>query len=145
MTSALTDVLRDTPEVKTKIKEIILAAPDIDADVFKRDIAPTLVEHGPNITLYASSNDWALAASKAFHGYARAGDAGDEITIVSGITTIDSSEVQSDFLGHSYYADSPVLLSDIADVFNGRQQPQLRSHLSEVDSPLGTYWKLLKP
>ena len=58
-------------------REIVMIAPDIDADVFRLDIGPRLARTGIHTTVYASSNDRALMASKAFHGYARAGDAGE--------------------------------------------------------------------
>ncbi len=108
LTTAVADVYREAPDVKERIKEVILAAPDIDADVFKRDIAPALIGDGQAVTLYASSKDWALKASKKFHGYVRAGDSGASLTVVPGVTTVDSSEVDTDFLGHSYFADFDV-------------------------------------
>lgn len=43
-------LVRIDPAVRQKIKEVILAAPDIDADVFKRDIAPALAGTGANVT-----------------------------------------------------------------------------------------------
>lgn len=63
-------------------REIVMIAPDIDADVFRQDMAPRLARTGIHTTLYASSNDRALKASKAFHGYARAGDAGEGVVVV---------------------------------------------------------------
>lgn len=147
MTRALAELFREQPEIRNKISEIILAAPDIDADVFIRDIAPAL--QGPNqlITLYASSNDWALLASKKFHGYSRAGDTGDNISIAPGIVTIDSSSIETDFLGHSYFAQSQSIISDIFDMLGGRRLPEERTWLSPVDITAGRYWKfqLSKP
>lgn len=55
LTTAVADVYREAPDVNARIKEVILAAPDIDADVFKRDIAPALIGDGQLVTLYASS------------------------------------------------------------------------------------------
>jgi len=40
LTKALIELMNENPELKDKITEVILAAPDIDADVFRRDIAP---------------------------------------------------------------------------------------------------------
>lgn len=45
MTRALTNLLNKSPKLRSKFKEIILAAPDIDADIFKRDILPQLTKH----------------------------------------------------------------------------------------------------
>jgi esterase/lipase superfamily enzyme len=54
-------------------REVILAAPDIDAGVF-RQLAAVIETAADRVTLYASSNDNALALSKHFHDYARAGE-----------------------------------------------------------------------
>ena len=144
LTGAVVDLFREAPDVRVKIKEIILAAPDIDADVFKRDIAPAIAGQGQAVTLYASSNDWALKASKKFHGYARAGDTGQALTVVPGIATIDSSEVETDFLGHSYFAESTSIIADIFDILSGLTKPDERTHLIAVDAQVGRYWKIPK-
>jgi esterase/lipase superfamily enzyme len=142
LTAAVVDLFREAPDVKAKIKEIILAAPDIDADVFKRDIAPAIAGKGQPVTLYASSNDWALAASKKFHGYSRAGDTGQALTVVPGVVTIDSSEVETDFLGHSYFAESTSIIADMFDILSGITKPEDRRHLVPVDAQVGRYWKI---
>ena len=64
LTRALGAVLAAHPEIRNRLKEVILAAPDIDADVFSRDIAPALARYGSPVTLYASSTDRALAVSR---------------------------------------------------------------------------------
>ena len=142
LTGAIADLFRDAPDVKAKIREVILAAPDIDADVFKRDIAPAISGQGQAVTLYASSNDWALRASKKFHGYARAGDTGQALTVVPGIATIDSSEVETDFLGHSYFAESTSIIADMFDILSGVTNPQDRRRLVPVEAHVGRYWKI---
>jgi esterase/lipase superfamily enzyme len=144
LTAAIADLFREAPDVKAKIREIILAAPDIDADVFKRDIAPAISGQGQAVTLYASSNDWALRASKKFHGYARAGDTGQALTVVPGIATIDSSEVETDFLGHSYFAESTSIIADMFDILSGVTNPEDRRHLVPVEAHFGRYWKIPK-
>jgi len=83
LTRAIADILAEKPSIKPRLKEIILAAPDIDADVFRRDIASALsVQENPITTLYASSKDKALALSKGIHGYPRAGDSGERLIVV---------------------------------------------------------------
>lgn len=142
LTGAISELFRESPDVRAKIKEIILAAPDIDADVFKRDIAPAITGSGQAVTLYSSSNDLALRASKKFHGYPRAGDTGTSLTVVPGITTIDSSDVETDFLGHSYFAESTSIIADIFNILSGLTKPEERTNLIAVDSQAGRYWKL---
>src|SRR5450759_3626616 len=42
LTEALISLVRKNPEFKNRFKEVILAAPNIDADIFKNQIAPAL-------------------------------------------------------------------------------------------------------
>ncbi len=142
LVSAVADLLRESPEARAKIAEVILAAPDIDADLFKREIAPAIVGPDRSVTLYASSNDLALRVSQAFHGYPRAGESGDRLTVAPGLVTIDSSAVQTDFLGHSYFADSSLMIDDILEIIAGRRNPADRTHLIAVEDAAGKYWKI---
>lgn len=112
LTRALADLINEQPALKSKFKEVILAAPDIDAAVFKRDILPRLTKHLP-VTLYASSDDKALLASKKVHGYPRAGDTGDMIVIADGLETIDATGLDTGFLRHSYFSETQPMLKDI--------------------------------
>ncbi len=58
-----------TEEAKGRFREIVLAAPDIDAGFFRRDSLPRLSLGRSRVTLYTSSADEALSASKCWHGY----------------------------------------------------------------------------
>jgi len=102
LTRALSELFQADPGLRDKIKEIILAAPDIDAEVFRRDIAPRLAEGPRKVTLYASSRDVALAASRKIHGSPRAGDSGSGLVVVNGVETVDATNQDTSFLGHSY-------------------------------------------
>ncbi len=145
LTHALTSIITENPDAANKIKEIILAAPDIDAAVFKKDIAPVLVKIKKPITLYASSNDLALQASQLFSSYPRAGQAGSSMVLLSGIETIDTSNVPStDLFGHSYFSGSPDVLSDIFEIIEKGERPNKRSRLRPVVKNGETSWEFLK-
>ncbi|GBF25801.1 hypothetical protein MnTg02_00835 [bacterium MnTg02] len=141
LTGALKDLVVEYPEIRSKLKEIILAAPDIDADIFKRDIAPRIRTANPTITLYASSNDKALIASKNFHGYKRAGDTTGGVTIVEGVDTIDSTDVETGFVGHAYFAEAKSIVSDIFNLMRYGKRPNERQGLARVESDEGQYWR----
>ncbi len=100
------------------LNQIVLAAPDVDARVFKREILPRLATHAEHITLYASSDDDALRASRLVNGAGRLGLGGDSLVVVDGMDTIDASRVTADVLGHTLFgnqgflADLAVLLAD---------------------------------
>ncbi len=140
LTGALKELLLEQPEIRAKLKEIILAAPDIDADTFKRDIAPRILSPEGTATLYASSGDYALTASKHFAGYQRAGDTAGGVTVVEGLDTIDASGIRADFIGHSYYGSSASVLGDLRNLILSRKRAEERSGLTPVQSDGGRYW-----
>jgi prepilin-type N-terminal cleavage/methylation domain-containing protein len=144
LTRAVASLMSENPSFRTRLKEVILAAPDIDAEVFKRDIAPALAAAGRPITLYASSKDLALVASKKIHGYPRAGDSGKGLVIVKGIETIDATNVDTSFLGHSYFAETFSILSDIFYLIRDDIRADKRFGLRSIDVKAGRYWAFKK-
>jgi esterase/lipase superfamily enzyme len=146
LTRAVTALFTEHPELKGRFKEIILTAPDVDADVFKREIAPKLVAGCDKITLYVSDGDKALLASKKVHGYPRLGDAAAGIAVVPGIETVDASGLDTSFLEHSYFATSGSVLKDIRRlVLEGLRAAQ-RGLTEKLAALNERYWKFeLKP
>lgn len=142
LTRALATLVLERPDLKGRFREIILAAPDVDADVFRDQLAPALAQAGQRVTLYASSNDLALKASKEVHGYPRAGDSGDGIVVVRGIDTIDASNVDDSILAHSYFVESIPVIRDIAQMLRKRQPATQRLMLEEIRTAEGTHWLL---
>jgi esterase/lipase superfamily enzyme len=141
LTRALLALFEEGPKYRDRVQELILTAPDIDAAVFKRDIAPKLREARQSTTLYASSTDKALAFSKKLHGYARAGESGDGIVVSKGIETIDATDVDTDLgFGHSYYAEARSVLGDMFYVINEGKRASERFGLRPVPSSGGVYW-----
>ncbi len=106
--------------------QIILAAPDIDADVFTQQILPRLKDCGRRTTLYCSKNDWALHASKHFNDSQRAGDSSNGPLVVAGMDTIDASEMDTELLGHSYYGNCLRLLDDLRLLLEQNRPPAER-------------------
>ena len=143
LTRAIVEVMESKPELRSKIKEIILAAPDIDADVFKNEIAPQMVSKTKKpITLYVSADDLALKASKLLHGNPRAGDAGEKMVILNGIETIDATGIDTSFLSHSYFADTNSIISDIFDIIQSGQRALKRKSLYLAKLKNEIYWKV---
>ena len=114
---ALLNVLREmnSPPPGALISQLILAAPDVDTDNFA-NLASKIGGLSLGITLYASSNDRALIASRNFWGHSRAGDvpAAGPVVLPS-IETIDVTAASTDIfaLNHSGYAQNNVLLTDM--------------------------------
>jgi esterase/lipase superfamily enzyme len=145
---ALTSALRElTMERKTecpRFHEVVLTAPDIDADVFRRDLAPAIVGTADRVTLYASSNDEALIASRTVHGYRRAGESGKMVVVVPGIDTVDVSEIDTSLIGHSYYGSNSTVLADLFELLQGSKSPDQRTWLRSMRLGALKYWKFLR-
>ena len=127
----------------SRIGEFVLLAPDIDSEIFERDMAPALVESGLKVTLYTSSNDKAMASSRVINGYPRAGDSSDGPVLVEGVETIDVTAANRSVLGHSYFEESADVGKDLGELINKRWSASRRSQLISYQNPNGIYWRLL--
>ncbi len=131
------------------INQMILAAPDVDADNFT-NLAAAIEGFAKGVTLYAASNDRALIISRNFWQNPRAGDvpAGGPL-IVSGIDTIDISGASTDVFAfnHSGYAEHNDLLQDIGKLIqSGVRPPDVRLPiLKRVTTDRGDYWRYAAP
>lgn len=122
-----------------KFRRIILTAPDVRSSTMQ-DVAPALVSMADQVTLYASNNDKALKLSRQINNYPRAGQAGDHILIMDGIYTVDVSAVDTEFLGHSYYASNRSVLADIFQAMRCAEHPDQRFSLQRRNQQGKTYW-----
>ncbi len=112
-------VINDIQKENQNIRfgQIILAAPDVDADLFK-NIAKAYTEISDKTTLYVSSNDNAVKLSAMAHQNPRAGLV-KPVTVVDNIDTvnvnIDFTNLFSKFinLNHTYFAKEKRILEDI--------------------------------
>ena len=148
----LMDVLRDmrsSAPAGVEISQVILAAPDVDADSFS-NLAKTIQGLAKNVTLYVASNDRALIVSRNFWGSYRAGDvppAGP--LILPGIDTIDVTAASTDTfaINHSGYASNNKLLEDIGELLRtGLRPPELRPlKPGKISGPGGDFWRYAPP
>lgn len=130
-----------------RLNQIILAAPDVDRDVFT-NLAASIKPYGRGVTMYCSSNDKAMQmARRVAGGIPRAGDiSADGPVVVQGIDTIDVSATSSTeylALNHSSYAESSALLNDIGLLLQtGERPPDARVPILErVATPKGDFWR----
>ena len=120
--------------------QVVLAAPDIDADVF-RQLASAFAHHASRTTMYVSSNDVALRwASRLRGGYRRAGEVGrGGPTIVKGVDTVDSTHVDTSFLNHGGFARNRAIIDDMKLVI-GERRPPPRPAIDAVPPRKATHW-----
>lgn len=111
--------------ISPKIRNVVLASPDIDVDVFRRQ----LIEMGskrPHFTIFASRGDRALAVSKWISGDVDRVGAADVRPYASelkalGITVIDTTGVKAgDPLAHNTFADSPEMVQLLGKRLSGQ-------------------------
>lgn len=123
------------------INQIILAAPDIDRDVFFTQILP-IIKTTPNITLYACDKDNALKISRKLRSnYIRLGEGGNNLLVADGLDSIDASEVKMTTLGHTYFAQETSLLNEIHMVLENLP-PNSRMLQECFNAKQQKYWKL---
>ena len=137
LTGALKAIAQSHQGMPPMFKEVFLAAPDIDAGVFRQlaEVFPLAADH---VTLYASSRDQALAASQHVHDDDRAGDS-VHICVVPRVDTIDATAVDTGLLGHSYFGDSRSILSDIFKVMDKGLPPDQRG-MHAIEAQQLKYW-----
>ncbi len=126
--------MKGDPEFGGKLGQVILAAPDIDSQVFQSQIE-VIGKRNPPIVVFVSRNDRALALSgRIYGGIPRVGAVAlDDPKVKAGIdraglTVIDLTDVKSaDSLNHGAFAQSPPIIQRI-----GRQ---LQGALGGEDKP----------
>ena len=124
--------------------EIVFVAPDLDREIFERDLAPRLRRGGYAMTLYVSSKDYALRASSGLNASPRLGFAKQGVAVIEGMETIDVSDVSRMGAAHDYHKDSPATIDDLRYLINERRRAADRPSLVPVSTPTGRYWKLSK-
>jgi esterase/lipase superfamily enzyme len=137
--SVLSDVSKD---LKVRFNQIFLAAPDIDCTVFKR-LAAAYARLSARTTMYISSRDKALWGSSFLHDYPRAGYK-PPVTIVEGIDTVEVSNIDVSFLGHSYIGAARDVLHDMYVLMNTDTPPERRMGLEPLIDTSSSlkYWRI---
>ncbi|MEL6648848.1 MAG: alpha/beta hydrolase, partial [Pseudomonadota bacterium] len=132
------------------INQLILAAPDIDREVFE-ELAGLFRAQSEEVTLYASSRDMALQASETLHAsYPRAGDVpGIGPLVIPGIDTMDVSAVETGLfsLKHNSHSDTDQVLNDVMARINGAGVPPDKriTNVRRVPHALGMHYFRFDP
>jgi esterase/lipase superfamily enzyme len=113
------------------INELVMAAPDVDKDVFSRK-AEQIRAVAKNVTVYASAADKALLASGEKSYGTRLGFVGPTgPNIFPGIEVIDVTAVGDDMLGldHGTFASSGAVLADLGRLIRSvsHLEPDIRT------------------
>lgn len=142
LTAAVRELALEGKMTDAPLGQIVLAAPDVDAEVFRRDLLPAMQASAERVTLYASSYDQALRVSKTLHGYPRAGESGEGLVLAQGLETIDVSGVDLSMLGHSYYGDVARVVDDLKTLIFENKAAAARPYLVAREKQGLAYWQV---
>src|SRR6266852_1029368 len=127
----------------TPFDQIILAAADVDADTF-RNLCAAYASVSRRTTLYVSSRDLAVEASRWLHAFPRAGLL-PPIMIVPGIDTINVTNADLTALGHGYVAEVRDVLQDMHRLLVHGDPPGRRFGLREDRTETGEPFWIIGP
>lgn len=120
---ALRQLALQDGRISPKISNVILASPDLDIDVFERQVQE-MGPKRPNMTIFVSRNDHALSLSRAIAGDVQRVGAVDlsdpsyaaRLEQAKGITVLDLTALQGgDALNHTKFATQPDMVRLIGD------------------------------
>lgn len=141
LTRALEKMATDRPNEKL-FNEVVFASPDVDADDFMERVAK-IDPLADDFTLYASSKDRALQASRRFNGTGRrAGDSAEPV-LLPDLNTIDTSAVSDGGLGHSDIFGAA--FTDFQAILWLSLEPDQRCLLGRREEGNATEWVLGNP
>lgn len=121
----------------------VLLAPDLDTQTFV-DALPRLQPAAESITLYASSNDTPLKVSHQLSGSPRLGEAGEYLTVIEGMETIDVSQAgRYQILGHEYFFFHPSVAEDLLTLLRQDLRAAARPGLRSRTRNGLTYWEVV--
>ncbi len=122
-----------------KFGQVILAAPDVDADSF-REMAAAYSQIAARTTLYVSERDKAVGLSVWLHDYPRIGFY-PPVSIFEGVDTISVSNVDVSSLGHGYVGEAREVLTDMHQLIFSGLPPESRFAVRPAQTADGEpYW-----
>lgn len=141
LTGAL-NLLVSKPELQeklTRIHQIVLGAPDIDQEVFEKNILPDFKHIGKKRTLYSSDKDKPLGLSEFVReGRPRLGKGGNDIFVADGLDTVEATYLKSKS-SHGYIFEATELLVDLFYLLELGVEPQSR-RLRPLSKNNLNYW-----
>lgn len=137
-TRVLTEALANARDegFDLKLNNVILAAPDIDADVFRDQILPKIGGIARKLTMYSSTGDAALKVSQKIHGNDRLGLGGPFLKLLDGVDTVNATDIDTSLLGHGYYGSQKLIVQDILNTVIRNLDPPQRDL---IRNPLGAW------
>jgi len=122
---------------------LVLLAPDYDTAAFRMQF-DHIRKMTDRVTLYVSKNDTPLLFSQTLHGHARLGQAGEHLTLINGMQTVDVSRLgRYHPSGHEYFFYHPVVAADLVESLAHGTPPEERPHTRYRSREGLPYWVLV--
>ncbi|MCA9123876.1 MAG: alpha/beta fold hydrolase [Planctomycetaceae bacterium] len=116
------ELQQSQPREQKLFGQVALAAPDVSGALFGA-LIPSLVRQADHVTLYYCEADQALQASREVH---QDKPVGLGPCFAEGVDTINADAVNTDVIGHGYYASAHELLTDLRLYLVNRLPPDDR-------------------
>jgi len=149
----------DYSDVQTEIENVMLTAPDVDHEEFNTQFKKEITDLAENVTVYVSSNDRALLASRLINRGLRLGEstldpgnpgqvqqsekiaellqAGDDSLVLVDVTPVNRTR---NF--HNFSLETPEFFDDLFLRFTGDEIPKSRE-LYFLETPEGVRYFVL--
>lgn len=125
---------------KKRLGALVLAAPDVDANLFTSRYQKAMEQVAERTVLYFTQDDWALQVSSKLHSTPRLGLG--SLDPRWSLEAIDTGDQGIFSLGHSYYGSDPAVIDDIRRVLRGRTAASSGwLDVARTTSGVG-YWKI---
>ena len=131
----LKQFLKDSKAGQSRaLTAVVMAAPDVPQENFKKLWGEDLTDNGIYPTLYASSNDLAIVASEKENKNLRLGSGGKAMFAMSYMVSIDASAVTKAFFStnHAYFRDNDTVTGDLFGLIRERKAAEQRPKLKRV-------------
>ena len=146
----------DLADAEIEIEDVVLTAPDVDHDEFDQQFKKEISALAKNLTVYVSSNDRALLASRIINRGQRRGESTlnmkqlEEVTKVAGltepgsdlITLVDVTPVNRTRNFHNFSLETPEFFDDLYLRLINSDTPRSRL-LYQVQTPEGEVYSVL--
>ncbi len=147
----------DLADAETEIKDVVLTAPDVDYDEFDETFRHALESLAKSTTIYVSSNDRALLASRILNRGRRRGESTltprqletavrvvDHDPNAEAVNVVDVTPVNRTRNFHNFSLETPEFFDDLYLRLTNAEVPRSRL-IYPVQAPNGTvYWILTR-
>jgi esterase/lipase superfamily enzyme len=125
----------------SRFGKVVLTAPSINTEIFRRDIAPVLPNMAGRVTIYAAISEHGTMSARPDAADRPAGGTGMDPIVYPGIDTIDISSLGASLVGCPRCAPPEALIRDLTALLNRGSAPGERSLLRR-ELRTGAYWIL---